>query len=334
LEERAGTAPSRRFHEVIYEALRHGIESGELEPGLVLGETEVGRLFGVSRTPATLALLQLQSDGLVRRFDGRGFLVGVTAELRPVRRPLRAAGIAPTADQSFDMTFRNQRDRIYPDVEKIVASVLAFGEFQVSENDLAGHFGSSRTIAREVLTQLARMGLVEQQRNGRWVTSSLDRRKIREHYELRMALEPVALKQAIPLLGETLVRRVDETIRKALADPDNLQSAQIVALESDLHVDIVLSCSNETMREALRRYQLPLLATHVAFENTRVPEHTRRVVEEHAAVIAAIVARDAEAAEMAMRAHLQTAMHTSEERLLKLDPSVLGPLPSYLKSAG
>jgi len=84
---------NRRFHEVILEVLRDSILKGNLVNGLVLGETEVGRLFGVSRTPATLALAQLHSEGLIQRFNGRGFLVGASKKVRLSRQTGLALGV-------------------------------------------------------------------------------------------------------------------------------------------------------------------------------------------------------------------------------------------------
>ncbi|MBN9058031.1 MAG: GntR family transcriptional regulator, partial [Rhizobiales bacterium] len=64
----------------IAERLRLGIESGSLPQGAVLLEGPLASIFGSSRSPVKQALAQLEEEGLLRRFDGRGLLVGATGE--------------------------------------------------------------------------------------------------------------------------------------------------------------------------------------------------------------------------------------------------------------
>jgi DNA-binding GntR family transcriptional regulator len=55
--------------------LREAIMSGELAPGQVLGEEQLGRLLGVSRTPVREALVLLRSEGLVETPPNRPAIV-------------------------------------------------------------------------------------------------------------------------------------------------------------------------------------------------------------------------------------------------------------------
>lgn len=55
--------------------LREAIMSGELAPGQTLGEEQLGRLLGVSRTPVREALVLLRSEGLVETPPNRPAMV-------------------------------------------------------------------------------------------------------------------------------------------------------------------------------------------------------------------------------------------------------------------
>jgi DNA-binding GntR family transcriptional regulator len=55
--------------------LREQILSGELGPGQVLGEEQLGRQFGISRTPVREALVLLRSEGLVETPANRPAIV-------------------------------------------------------------------------------------------------------------------------------------------------------------------------------------------------------------------------------------------------------------------
>lgn len=67
--------PSPRWLQIA-DRLREGIESGHFAPGQCLpSETELNRLFGVSRTTARAALDKLRNEGLITRRSGKGSIV-------------------------------------------------------------------------------------------------------------------------------------------------------------------------------------------------------------------------------------------------------------------
>ena len=64
----------RPLYEIIYEVLRQHLVDGSLASGLVLGEASVARAFRSSRIPAAAALQRLSDEGLIKKFDGRGYV--------------------------------------------------------------------------------------------------------------------------------------------------------------------------------------------------------------------------------------------------------------------
>jgi DNA-binding GntR family transcriptional regulator len=100
-------------------------------------------------------------------------------------------------------------------------------------------------------------------------------------------------------------------------------------LERDLHHDIVLQCTNTPMRDAIYRSQLPLIATHITFEETRNYQDTQRVVVEHGSIIEALIEGRIEAGAAALKQHLVLAMQTSERRLKALGTATRD-FPSFL----
>lgn len=81
--------PKRKLHERgaaadrVYERLRAGILAGSIAPRQRLREVDVGRRFGVSRTPAREALQRLETEGWLER-DGNGGLTVSAATTREV----------------------------------------------------------------------------------------------------------------------------------------------------------------------------------------------------------------------------------------------------------
>jgi DNA-binding GntR family transcriptional regulator len=72
-DESARNGKSRSSY--VYEKLCDAISEGRFAPGKRLGEEEIAKLFGVSRTPVREALLRLQARGLLTGGVGRSLVV-------------------------------------------------------------------------------------------------------------------------------------------------------------------------------------------------------------------------------------------------------------------
>jgi DNA-binding GntR family transcriptional regulator len=315
VEDRAAAA-APPLYEIIYRVLREHIAEGQFPDGLILGEAAVARAFRSSRIPAGAALRRLQDDGLLRNFEGRGFLVGDRAKTAPVRLDLQTAGLRlpPSLRKALDV--RNQRKRIYAQIEHQIASCLPYGRFQLNESLLASAYNVSRTVAHEVLTRLERAGLITQSLNRRWYAGPLTQETMSEHFEMRWLLEPVALNQSVALIApKDLVARRDR-IRKARKI--RLTSTSVEALEKDLHVDTVLKCRNQQMRDTIRRSQLPLIATHEAFERYRDAAEMAVLLDEHEAIFQNLIDGKLVAAMSELENHLRRSVATTMELMSRL----------------
>lgn len=315
------------LYEQIYGVLREHIVDGSFPPGLVLGEAIVARAFGASRVPAGAALRRLHREGLVRDFDGRGYL---TKDGEPLRMELSEAGLRLPAREGV-FKARNRRERIYPDVEHSVAACLSYGRFLLNESALAEHYGVSRTVAHEVLTRLERTGLVIQDVNQRWYAGPLTTDLLREHYEMRWLLEPIALGQVIPELRAADLAAKQERVEKARRGRPKPQKLE--RLEYDLHVDIVLRCHNRQLRETIRRSQLPIIATHSTFERQQDPHEIETMVSEHLTILDYLRIGKGKQAMAALESHLRRSLGPNIELLRTLAPLPKEKLPPYLVPA-
>ena len=85
--EAASTRAGASRYRAIYSSLRSAIQIGRLLPGQVLLEGPIAEVFGTSRIPVRKALKLLSDEGMIRRFDGWGYLVGRPHGVFP--RPVR-----------------------------------------------------------------------------------------------------------------------------------------------------------------------------------------------------------------------------------------------------
>ena len=271
-----------------------------------------------------MALRRLHREGLITGFEGRGYLAGAGPNASPIRLDLEAAGLRLAPTLEAELAFRNRRQRIYPEVEHAVAACLSYGRFLLNESALAEHYRVSRTVAHEILTRLERTGLVVQDMNQRWYAGPLTTELLREHYEMRWLLEPIALGQVMAELDDAELRAKEGRARRGV--DGRLPPKELEMLERDLHVDIVLRCGNRQLRETIRRSQLPIVATHSAFEGLQQRQEIMTMVAEHLAILGHLRKREGEAAMRALGSHLRRSLQPNIELLKRL-----GPLPDALR---
>jgi DNA-binding GntR family transcriptional regulator len=325
-------ADPKPLYEIIAGVLREHLLDGSFPPGLVLGEASVARAFTSSRVPAAVALQRLSDEGLIKKFEGRGYLA-VDADPRAVlRRELVDAGLRLPATVSGSLKTPNHLARIYPLVEHAVAASLSYGRFLVNESALAEHFGVSRTVAHEVLTRLERSGLIEKDRNQRWYAGPLTIDRLREHFEMRWLLEPIALGQAMETVSPAELRMKRKRVKEAQHHQN--APAKLERIEVDLHGEVVLSCANRQLRDAVQRNALPLFATHSTFAFIQDQEEIETMLVEHHAIYDFLLAGEKQAAMAALEAHIRRSLEPNIERLKRIGSAPEATRPPFLILVG
>ena len=103
--------------------------------------------------------------------------------------------------------------------EAILRGVVAGGE-PIRQEDVAEQFGVSRGPVREALRQLQGEGLVELRDHRGAVVSELSAEEVTELSDIRIALETLAIRLAVPLMTEEDLRRAEEILDRADDAPD------------------------------------------------------------------------------------------------------------------
>ena len=103
--------------------------------------------------------------------------------------------------------------------EAIVAGILAGGS-QLRQSEVAANFGVSVIPVREALRQLLAEGFVVLQRNRGAIVAETAVSEIEELFDLRLALETLLLKAAVPNLNPADLERAAEYQRAFEAETD------------------------------------------------------------------------------------------------------------------
>ena len=198
--------------------------------------------------------------------------------------------------------------------ERIRAAMLR-GDFapeqRLVEADLCDRFGASRAAVRSALQELATDGLVEMQRNKGARVRAITLEEAVEITEARMVLEGlVARKAAERCSAEEIeeLRAIGKAMREACARSELLAYSD---LNARLHRRV-----REISRHATSANVIERLGAQVVRHQFRLslqPGRPSVSLPQHERIIECILARDPDAAEQAMRAHLSSVVQALKE---------------------
>lgn len=194
--------------------------------------------------------------------------------------------------------------------ESILAGRIPAGA-RIAEADLARQLSVSRTPVREALSRLAAEGLVELSPNRGARAASWTAQELREIFDLRLRLEPYAVRRAVPRLTVAQLEHLSDLAQIMLAAgrPGTGQDlTAIVELNRQFHGLLVEASRNASLASALTA------VTHAAVVRQNFhhygPGALARSLAHHAEIVEAARAREPGWAEAVMRSHLYNARAT------------------------
>lgn len=164
--------------QLVYDATKAQILSGELAGGSLLSEAEVARQLSVSRTPAREAFVRLEAEGFLSLLPRRGAVVtpltpGDMVDLLEVRESLEVAAVHRLARQS-DRAALLDAARAELEDQQTRAEVRDLAGFAVSDQRF--HLAIVQASGNALATRLyASLGDRQRQMTAGAVQSDLDR---------------------------------------------------------------------------------------------------------------------------------------------------------------
>ncbi|MFJ2608314.1 GntR family transcriptional regulator [Streptomyces sp. NPDC087425] len=172
------------------------------------------------------------------------------------------------------------------------------------ENELAEQFGVTRASIRAALIDLESQGLVERIRNRGSRVRVVTVEEAVAITECRMALEGLCAAKAAATVSDEQLAELTElgtAMTKAVADGEPMTYSE---LNQQLHARVREFSGQRTAVDLLERLNAQLVRHR--FQLALRPGRPQHSLNEHLAMIEAIRARDPEAAEAAVRAHLSS----------------------------
>ncbi len=185
--------------------------------------------------------------------------------------------------------------------EAIISKKIKEGE-SLTLDTTAQELGVSITPVREAFQILARDGLIELKQNKGAIVLGLNETTIRNHYQVRAALESEACEICCEIGADlSAIKNCLTSATKALEKDD---FGSFVNYNQSFHYEIWRAAGNEKMQQMLAELWNGL---SMGIKST-VEKYAKRSNEEHKAIYEAMERRDAEASRKEMRHHIYRSM--------------------------
>ena len=176
--------------------------------------------------------------------------------------------------------------------EDIRTGLLAPGD-QIVQESLAERYGVSRVPLREALKTLESEGQVTYYPHRGYFVTELSVADLMEVYRLRALLEAEAIREAVPMLGDDDVAALADLVAAVDAASDRGDLAEVTVANRRFHFALFDAAGMPRLSRLLRQ----LWEATDAYRSLyfQAEPNRERVAAEHAAMVAALRARDADA---------------------------------------
>jgi DNA-binding GntR family transcriptional regulator len=183
----------------------------------------------------------------------------------------------------------------------------------------------SRSPVRDALLILVAEGLVEQPSSNRYQVIAFDDALIENVFTVRLALEPIALRQGIQRFGTSFLN----SQMAFWSTLDVSQSTSPEWLETylntdhELHETIIATSKNSLLREVLEKViRLGMAIRHWQHKQVLVTEEITVTIQEHMAIFEAVKAGAIDAAVEALTVHIENSQQRALSRFESMETRI------------
>lgn len=205
------------------------------------------------------------------------------------------------------------KERAYQEIKQAILSQKLKSGDPLNERTLAEELGISRTPIREALHLLEREGwVVTEPCRGTWV-KEITLKDIAEVYQMRTALEELAVELAINQLNEQRESELRELLEQQMTLDNQMDIEAFTQLDLEFHLYLAQISGNDRLYQALKGLMdimnMYLLRTIRKTQPNIVPR------KEHMEIIRAILRHDIAGAKTEINQHMSKAYIAAGENL-------------------
>lgn len=203
---------------------------------------------------------------------------------------------------------RTRADDCYDQLKTSILRLDLAPGAMLDEVEIAAQIGVSKTPVREALARLAGEGFVVLPPGRRSQVADLTIETISEIYRVRMLLESASLRELTPHLTDTDFAELQQLVDRTAETLDRDELSGFVAASEGFHLLLIGRTGNRCLEVIARRLfdQADRVRAAIFRAEQQATQHTlsRRGVQNHQAVLDALVAGDADRAAALMRADI------------------------------
>lgn len=198
------------------------------------------------------------------------------------------------------------KDRVYEYLRRaIIDGDLEIGQ-ALREVDISTSLGVSKTPVREAFVRLQKDRLVQLIPYRGAVVAGYSRRDLQEFYEVRELVEGRCAAEAALSGDDELRAALDDNVAQSRVAVEEGRVADVIALFEGFDRLIYAQSVNKWVNDIVNDVEGH--QRRVGRLTVRIPGRMQQSLTEHEAIRAAVMKRDAEAAERLMRAHVLSVM--------------------------
>jgi DNA-binding GntR family transcriptional regulator len=197
---------------------------------------------------------------------------------------------------------RKMTDWVTEEIRKAIVELRLRPGAPLREVALAEQLGVSKTPLREAFARLEQEGLVETTSFKGAVVTGYSERDLNEIYELRTLLEGAAARAAAERSTPDTLDALRDLVVRSRELRDAGDPVGLAGLLGQFDLIVYSQVTNERIGALIENLRAHL--TRIGKLTESIPGRVEASVEEHAAIVDAIVAHDPDEAERLMRVHI------------------------------
>jgi DNA-binding GntR family transcriptional regulator len=198
-------------------------------------------------------------------------------------------------------------DYAYEQIWRRVIMIGGSEEQRLSDVTFSEQLGMSRTPVRQALERLVQEGLVRSDpRRGFW-TNTFTAQDIHEIYDLRSALEALAIRLAAPLLSQEALKKHLEALYAVRVELDAHPVLRFLEVDIGFHMLITRASGNGRLIHSLSMLRSQLCMFQM--QDTFYPKRMEMALNDHEQILLALLAANVDDAVDCLSRHI---LHAKE----------------------
>lgn len=186
--------------------------------------------------------------------------------------------------------------------QDIVACIIPPGAF-LSEKDISARFNVSRQPVREAFIKLAEAGLVQVLPQRGTFVMKISAKRVADGRFIREALETAVVRRAASVVTDRDLALLAHNLQRQELAAKSQQAQEFLQLDDEFHRLIAEIIDCRLAWETIENIKATM--DRVRFFSLSKVSPPENLIAQHYTIFAALKARDPDAAEQALRAHLQ-----------------------------